>query len=206
VTNGHACLHLLSRDHPDINEVREAIECMITDGIRASEVIKRIRGLLKKSGGGKSSHNLNDIIREVLALTGGELSKNEINVRTELAHSLPSVVADRVQLQQVVLNLILNSKEAMSGAGWQSRDLLIRSEQTGPEILVTITDTGVGISAENRERAFHPFFTSKEEGLGLRLSISQTIIESHGGRIWTRPSGNGQGATFQFTLPAGENL
>jgi len=206
VTNGHACLRLLSRTNPDIDEARRAVECMIADGIRASEVIKRIRGLLKKSRSGKSSCNINDNIREVLALTAGELTKNGINVQTELAHGLPYVIADRVQIQQVVLNLILNSKEAMSGAGWQPRELLIRSEQAGPEIVVTVTDTGVGIDPENRERIFVPFFTSKEGGLGFGLSISQTIVEAHGGRLWTKPGHNGQGTTFQFSLPTGKNL
>ena len=206
VTNGHACLRLLSRTNPDIDEARRAVECMIADGIRASEVIKRIRGLLKKSRDGRSSCNVNDNIREVLGLTAGELTKNGINVRTELAHGLPYVIADRVQIQQVVLNLILNSKEAMSGAGWQPRELLIRSEQAGPELVVTVTDTGVGIAPENRESAFLPFFTSKEGGLGFGLSISQTIVEAHGGRLWTKPGHNGQGTTFQFSLPTGENL
>jgi len=205
VTNGQACLHLLSRNDPDIKEVRKAVECMIADGIRASEVIKRIRRLLKKSRGGKSSYSINDNIREVLALTASELTKNRIKVQTELADDLPYVIADRVQIQQVVLNLVLNSKEAMSAACWQPRELLISTEHAKSAILVTITDTGVGIAPENRERAFAPFFTSKEEGLGLGLSISQTIIESHGGRLWSKPTQNGQGTTFQFTLPIGED-
>ena len=205
VTNGQACLHLLSSNDPDIEEVRKAVECMIADGIRASEVIKRIRRLLKKSRGGKSSYSINDNIREVLALTASELTKDRIKVRTELADDLPYVIADRVQIQQVVLNLVLNSKEAMSAACWQPRELLISTEHAESAILVTITDTGVGIAPENRERAFAPFFTSKEEGLGLGLSISQTIIESHGGRLWTKPGRHGQGTTFQFTLPTGEN-
>lgn len=203
VTNGHACLRLLSRNNPDIKEVREAVECMIADGIRASEVIKRIRHLLKKSKGGKSSYSINDIIREVLALTAGELNKNGVNVRTELTQSLPCVIADRVQIQQVVLNLILNSKEAMSRVRWQLRELLISSEQAKPGVLVTVTDTGVGIPPENREQVFDPFVSSKEGGLGLGLSISQTIIESHGGRLWATPGHKGQGTTFQFTLPTG---
>ena len=206
VTNGQACLRLLSSNDLDIKEVREAVECMIADGIRASEVIKRIRRLLKKSKGGKSSYSINDNIREVLALTASELTTNRIKVRTELADDLPYVIADRVQIQQVVLNLVLNSKEAMSAACWQPRELLISTEHAESAILVTITDTGVGIAPENRERAFAPFFTSKEEGLGLGLSISQTIIESHGGRLWTKPGRHGQGTTFQFTLPTGEDL
>ena len=206
VTNGQACLRLLSSSDLDIKEVREAVECMIADGIRASEVIKRIRRLLKKSKGGKSSYSINNIIREVLALTASELNNNGINVRPELTQGLRCVIADRVQVQQVVLNLILNSKEAMSSVGWQPRELLIRSEQAEPGVLVTVTDTGVGILPENREQVFDPFVTSKEEGLGLGLSISRTIIESHGGRLWTTPGHTGQGTTFQFTLPTGENL
>lgn len=205
VTNGQACLRLLSSNDLDIKEVREAVECMIADGIRASEVIKRIRRLLKKSKGGKSSYSINDNIREVLALTASELTRNRINVRTELADDLPCVIADRVQIQQVVLNLVLNSKEAMSAACWQPCELLISTEHAESAILVTITDTGVGIAPENRERIFAPFFTSKEEGLGLGLSISRTIIESHGGRLWSKPTQNGQGTTFKFTLPLGED-
>ena len=205
VTNGQACLRLLASSDPDLEKVHEAVECMIADGIRASEVLKRIRRLLKKSRGGKSSYSINNNIREVLALLAGELTKDRIKVRTELADDLPYVIADRVQIQQVVLNLVLNSKEAMSAARWRPRELLISTEHTESAILVTITDTGVGIAPENRERAFAPFFTSKEEGLGLGLSISQTIIESHGGRLWSKPTQNGQGATFQFTLPIGED-
>ena len=205
VTNGQACLRLLAGNNPDIKKLREAVECMIADGIRASEVIQRIRRLLKKSRGGKSSYSINDNIREVLALTASELTKDRIKVRTGLADDLPYVIADRVQIQQVVLNLVLNSKEAMSAAGWQPRELLISTEHAESAILVTITDTGVGIVPENRERAFAPFFTSKEEGLGLGLSISRTIIEAHGGRLWSKPNQNGQGTTFQFTLPIGED-
>src|SRR5436189_5573866 len=121
---------------------------MIADGIRASEVSKRIRGLLKKSGAGRSSHSINNIIREVLDLTAHELTKNQISVRTQLAEDLPYIVADRVQIQQVVLNLIINGKEAMTGAGWQPRELVIQSQRIGHEIVVSITDTGVGIVHE----------------------------------------------------------
>jgi C4-dicarboxylate-specific signal transduction histidine kinase len=206
VTNGQACLRLLSHNNPAMKEVREAVECMIADGIRASEVIKRIRHLLKKSKGGKSSHSINNIISEVLALTAGELNRTGVNVRTELTQDLPCLIADRVQIQQVVLNLILNSKEAMSGIGWQPRELLIRSEQAERGVLITVTDTGVGISAVNREHVFDPFVTSKEGGLGLGLSISRTIIESHGGKLWTTPGHKGQGTIFQFKLPTSENL
>jgi PAS domain S-box-containing protein len=201
VTNGHACLHLLSRDNPDIEEVRQAVEAIITDGIRAGEVIKRVRRLAKKSSGGKSTHSINNLVREVLALVAVELARNDINVQPQLALHLPLIVADRIQIQQVVLNLILNSKEAMSIVGWQPRDLMIRTEQTGPEILITVADTGIGIDWEDRKSAFEPFFTTKEGGLGLGLSISKTIIDAHGGRLWIKPSTNSHETTFQFTLP-----
>jgi PAS domain S-box-containing protein len=201
VTNGHACLHLLSRPTPDVEEVRQAVEAMIADGIRAGEVIKRVRRLAKKSSGGKSTQSINDIVREVLALVAFELGRNDINVHRRLALHLPLVMVDRIQIQQVVLNVILNSKEAMSGTGWHPRDLMIRTEQTGPEIIVTVADTGVGISFEDQKRAFDPFFTTKEGGLGLGLSISKTIIDGHGGRLWIQPRRNNQGTICQFALP-----
>ena len=206
VTNGQACLRLLSSNNPDVKEVREAVESMIADGIRASEVIKRIRGLLKKSGAGRSSHSINNIIREVLDLTAHELTKNQISVRTQLAEDLPYIVADRVQIQQVVLNLIINGKEAMTGAGWQPRELMIQSQQIGHEIVVSITDTGVGIVPENRERSFDPFFTSKEGGLGLGLSVSRTIVAAHGGKLWSKPGPRSKGTVFHFALPISENF
>jgi C4-dicarboxylate-specific signal transduction histidine kinase len=201
VTNGHACLHLLSRPTPDVEEVRQAVEAMIADGIRAGEVIKRVRRLAKKSSGGKSTQSINDIVREVLALVAFELGRNDINVHRRLALHLPLVMVDRIQIQQVVLNVILNSKEAMSGTGWHPRDLMIRTEQTGPELIVTVADTGVGISFEDQKRAFDPFFTTKEGGLGLGLSISKTIIDGHGGRLWIQPRRNNQGTICQFALP-----
>jgi signal transduction histidine kinase len=174
---------------------------MISDGIRASEVIKRIRALSKKTAPGKSSLDINESIREVITFTTAELKKNRISLRTELAPHLPVVIGDRIQLQQVVLNLILNSSEAMSRSGWQPRKLLIRSEQTrSDEIMVTVQDTGIGLDPKNQERVFDAFFTTKEGGLGLGLTISRTIVESHGGKLWSTPN-EGQGATFQFTLP-----
>jgi len=205
VTNGYACLRLLSRENPDIEEARQAVECMIADSLRASEVIKRIRRLLKKSTAGKSSHNINNIVHEVLGLTAGELRRNGINVSTRLSNSLPYVLVDRVQIQQVVLNLILNSKEAMTGARWQPRELTIETGRTETDITVRITDTGVGISPEDRERVFEPFFTSKEGGLGLGLSISRTIINAHGGKLWIEPGPDERGTIAQFTLPVSES-
>jgi PAS domain S-box-containing protein len=203
VTNGQACLRLLSCARPDLTTARECVDSIITDAVRASEVIKRIRAMLKKSTGGKSSHRINNTIRDVLDFTAAERGKNKISLTTELSKGLPLVIADRVQIQQVVLNLVLNSIEAMSEHEWQPRNLLIKTEQSRVnEVLITISDSGVGIEPQDRERIFEPFFTSKEGGLGLGLSISRTIIAAHGGRLWTAPNKSGPGTTFSFTLPA----
>jgi PAS domain S-box-containing protein len=201
VTNGQASLRLLSRSKPDIDEARAALESMISDSLRASKVIKRIRALLKKTEPAKSSLKLNEAIREVIAIINAELKKNRISLITELAPDLPLVIADRIQLQQVILNLILNSSEAMSSPGLQMRELLIKSERGGPDwVLVTVKDTGVGLDPNDHERVFDAFFTRKEGGLGLGLSISRTIIEDQGGKLWATPN-EGMGASFQFLLP-----
>jgi PAS domain S-box-containing protein len=201
VTNGNASLRLLSRDAADLEGTREAIECMISDAMRASEVIKRIRTLLRKVPPEKRSLNIDDTIKEVIGLTAGQLTRNQVAVHTELEFS-PPVLGDRIQLQQVLLNLILNSNEAMSVPGWEPRELVITSQQTGlDEVMVTVRDTGIGLAPKNQGRVFDAFFTSKKDGLGLGLSISRTIIEAHGGRLWCTPNAD-RGATFQFTLPS----
>jgi signal transduction histidine kinase len=177
---------------------------MINDGIRASEVINRIRALLKKSIPEKAPLNINETLREVIALSASELAKNQVSVRTELKTDLPPVLADRVQVQQVFLNLVLNANEAMAGIERGSRELFISSEKIGAEfVVVAVRDSGTGFSADVSERIFDAFFTTKiaAGGLGLGLSISRTIIESHGGRLWATPNEN-KGATFRFTLPA----
>jgi C4-dicarboxylate-specific signal transduction histidine kinase len=202
VTNGQASLRLLSRKKPDIHGAREAVEAMISDGLRAAEVIKRIRSLLKKGVDENTELSLNDAIREVAALMSNDLNRANIHLQTNMAQNLPPVRGDRVQLQQVVLNLILNSKEAMSRPGLERRDLLITSAKKGTaELLVSFRDTGPGLDSFQSELVFDPFFSTKEGGLGLGLSISRTIIEVHGGRLWTTPNVNGPGATFHFTLP-----
>lgn len=201
VTNGQASLRLLSRSKPDIDEAREAVESMIGDSLRASEVIKRIRALLKKTGPAKSALSVNEFIQDVINFTSSELKQNRVSLCTELGVDLPLVIGDRVQLQQVMLNLILNGREAMSSPGWQTRELLLMSERTGPDwVLVTVKDTGVGLDPNDHERVFDAFFTRKEGGLGLGLSISRTIVEDHGGKLWAMPN-EGLGASFQFRLP-----
>jgi C4-dicarboxylate-specific signal transduction histidine kinase len=201
VTNGNASLRLISRNPPDVERSREAIECMISDAMRASEVIKRIRAMLKKSAPEKILLNMNETIHDVIGLTAGQLANSQITLRTNLAPDRLMVLGDRVQLQQVMLNLILNSNEAMSKPGWQVRELVIGSQLTKPnEITVEVRDSGMGFEEGNQDRIFDAFVTNKDGGLGLGLSISRTIIEAHGGRLWGT-SNKSQGATFQFTLP-----
>jgi len=202
VTNGQACRRLLARESPDLHKSREVVERMISNGMRASEVITRIRALLQKRDAEKALLNVNEIIQEVTALTSTELSKSEIHVQTALAADLPLVLGDGVQLQQVILNLILNAKEAMSGAGWQPRALCITSlASASGEAVVAVRDSGTGLDPRDCDRIFDAFFTTKAEGLGMGLSISRRIIEAHGGRLWAAPNED-QGATIQFALPA----
>jgi C4-dicarboxylate-specific signal transduction histidine kinase len=201
VTNGNASLHLLPKDVAGLEDVREAIDCMISDAMRASEVIKRIRASLKNAAPEKTPLNLNETIQETLALAAGELARSQVKVRTKLTASSQSVLGDRVQLQQVMLNLILNGKESMSRPGWQQRELLISTENTGPdEITVAVRDSGPGLDPQDQERLFDTFFTTKKNGIGLGLSISRTIVEAHGGRLWATTNEE-VGATFQFTVP-----
>lgn len=203
VTNGNASLRLLARESPDLKGTREAIDCMISDAMRASEVIKGIRALLKKTIPQKAPLDINEIIREVIALSASELARNQVSLRTELAANLPPVLGDRVQLEQVLLNLILNGNEAISKSTWEPREIIVGSRSAGPgEITVAVRDTGVGLDAKDQERVFDAFFSSKEGGLGLGLSISRTIIEAHGGKLGNAINEE-RGATFQFTLPAG---
>jgi PAS domain S-box-containing protein len=203
VTNAQTCLRLLARVTPELEKSREVIGRIIDDGMRASEVIKRIRALLKRAAPEKELLSINETIRGALSLVESELVKNQVVVRKELDTTLSPVLGDRIQLQQVVLNLILNGIEAMSGEGWQPRELLISSQQSKrDEVTVAVRDSGHGLDPQDVERIFDAFVTSKEGGLGLGLSISRTIIESQGGRLWAI-SNEGQGTTFQFKLPTG---
>jgi signal transduction histidine kinase len=203
VTNGQACLRLLSREPPGVDKSREVIERMIGDGVRASEVIKRIRALLKKTEAEKAALNINETIQEVIAIAASEAQRSKITLLTELPAGLPPVMGDRVQLQQVILNLILNGRDAMSGVDGEPRELLISSVNSGHgEVQVAVRDCGAGFDPRDAERIFEPFFTTKSEGMGLGLSISRTIIEAHGGRLWATPN-DGRGVTVRFALPAG---
>ena len=201
VTNAGACLRWLAGDSPNLQEAREAAQRIIRDGNRASEVVTRIRALATKADTEKQPLDLNDAVQEVLALTQAELRRNAVILRGELASDLPHVLGDRVQLQQVVLNLVMNGIEAMSAVRDRPRVLTIRTQRgEGDHVRVTVQDSGAGLDATSEENIFKAFYTTKRGGMGMGLSISRTIVENHGGRLSTVP-GNEPGATFQFTVP-----
>jgi len=204
VTNGDACMRWLAAEPPNLERARDSVTRIISEGSRASEVIKRIRALSKKTSLQRSVLGINEVIQDVLALVGTELVKNRIVLNCELKPDLPPVLGDRVQLQQVVLNLIVNGIEAMDGVTERSRELLIQSDIADPgQVSVTVRDSGVGLDTQQIERVFEAFFTTKPEGVGMGLSISRTIVEAHGGRLWASAN-RGPGATFQFALPIAE--
>jgi len=201
VTNGHACVRLLSREVPDLDKSREVVERIIKDGMRGGEVIKRIRDLLHKTPVEKAPVNINETIQEAIALVSSDVLRSKVELKAELAAALPPVLADRIQLQQVILNLILNARDAMSGE--HTRKLQITSRRNSAGLVeVAVRDTGHGLKATDAERIFDRFFTTKPEGMGLGLSISRTIIESLGGRVWATQNED-KGATIRFSLPAG---
>ncbi len=197
-----ACLRWLDRGSPDLDEARRAAEWIIKEGNRASEVIRRVRALAKKTDIEKVPLDINDVIKEVIALVQREMDSHRVSLRIELALALPMILGDRVQLQQVIINLVMNGIEAMQSVTDRPRELVIRSQQDETRrVLVTVTDSGVGISAENADRLFNAFFTTKSSGMGMGLSICRSIIEAHGGRLWATAN-IPHGATFQLTLPA----
>ena len=202
VTNAEACLRWLDRGTPDLGEARGAVESIIKDGNRAAEVIRHVRALTNKTDTQKAPLDINDVVNEVIALVQRELFSHRVSLRTEFAPALPVVLADRVQLQQVTINLIMNGIEAMQPITDRPRELVIRSHQDeARQVLVTVEDCGVGISAENVDRLFNAFFTTKSSGMGMGLSICRSIIAAHGGRM-SAANNPGSGATFQFTLPS----
>jgi PAS domain S-box-containing protein len=200
VLNGNACLRWLGGDAPNLDEAREAARRIIRDGKRASDIITRIRALVRKTDTEKARLDMNDAIQEVAALAQGELRKNKVALRMELAADVPPVLGDRVQLQQVILNLVMNGVEAMAAVADRRRELLICSRQhESDQVLVAVQDSGVGIDRQNLEKVFNTFYTTKSQGMGMGLAISRSIVEHHGGRLWAVPN-DGPGATFQFTL------
>jgi PAS domain S-box-containing protein len=201
VANAEACLRWLNRETPDLAGARRSAEWVINDGIRASEVVRRVRALAHKADVEKVPLDLNNIVGEVVALVQRELASHLVSLRTELAPALPKILGDRVQLQQVIINLVMNGIEAMQPVTVRPRELVIRSRQEEMNgVLLSVTDRGVGISAENANRLFNAFFTTKSSGLGMGLSICRSIVEAHGGRL-SASGDEGRGATFQFVLP-----
>jgi C4-dicarboxylate-specific signal transduction histidine kinase len=201
VTNGNACLRWLSGAVSDLDEARAAVRRIVTEGTRAGEVIGRIRSLMKRSPTCKSTVDMNELIVEVLNLTRHEVRKYGVSLQTELDPDLPDIVGDPVQLQQVILNLLLNAIEASSSAG-SSHVIITTRRAPSDQIVVAVCDSGVGIDLKNVDQLFKPFFTTKESGMGMGLSISRSCIEAHAGRLWATPNQEA-GATFQFCLPAG---
>jgi len=200
--DAQAALRWLDQKPPDLEEVRQALNSIVKDSNRASEVVERIRALIKKAPPQKDRFEINAAIREVIELTHTEVVKNTISLRTELADCLLIVQGDRVQLQQVILNLIINAIEAMSGVSEGKRELLIGTgNDESRSVLVRIGDSGPGLAAATLEHLFQPFCTTKPNGLGLGLSICRSIVEAHGGRLWVTTNAP-CGAIFQFTLPA----
>jgi C4-dicarboxylate-specific signal transduction histidine kinase len=201
VANAEACLRWLDRETPDLAAARRSVEWVIDDGNRASEVIRRVRALANKSDIEKVPLDVNDVVREVIALVQRELTSHLVSLRMELAPALPMTLGDQVQLQQVMINLLMNGIEAMQSTTDRPRELVIRSRQDDAHgVLVSVTDCGVGISPEDADRLFNVFFTTKSGGMGMGLSICRSIVEAHGGRLWATAN-LPHGATFQFTLP-----
>ena len=200
--SGNASVRWLTREPPDIEEAKGCVERIVKEAHRASGIINGLRGLTAKTAPRKEAFDLNEAILEVTALTHSEAVKNGVTVGTQLAPRLPRVPGDRVQLQQVMLNLIVNAIQAMSGVGDGRRDLQVSTEAIEPAgVRVGVRDTGPGLSPESLPRLFDPFYTTKLDGMGLGLSICRSIIEAHEGRLWATGC-EPQGALFQFTIPA----
>ncbi len=200
VTDAKTCLRWLAGDSPNLEEARETAARMVKDATRAAEIVSRIRLLFKKGTAERELIDINEVVREMIVLLRNEAMRYSVSVRTELAAELPQVMADRVQLQQVVMNLIINSLEAMKDENG-TRELAITSQSLENEhIIISVRDTGVGLPQHHADQIFDAFFTTKLQGTGMGLSISRSIVESHGGRLWAAAN-SGPGATFHLTLP-----
>jgi PAS domain S-box-containing protein len=202
IMNGNACKRFLAASPPDIDEIKDGLDGIVSDGNRASDVLSRIRAMLKNAAPERGQVDVNQTIAEVLALTRHELQQHRVSVQADLHPDLPTILADRVQLQQVVLNLVMNGVDAMRAVMDRSRLLTVRSQlDDRNNIVVNVTDSGVGLDPASRERIFETFFTTKAAGMGMGLAISKSIIEAHHGRLWAAP-GAPIGAMFAFALPS----
>jgi signal transduction histidine kinase len=201
VTNAEACLRFIDRREPDLPEAREAALEMIKDARRAADIIEHVRSLFRKGSSPQVIVDVNEVIREMVVMIQKEANRHSVTMRTDLNEGLPKVMADRVQLQQALMNLMINGIEAI---GDTTRELSIKSQLgEGNQVLISVSDTGVGLPIEDADQIFNAFFTTKSQGTGLGLAITRSIVESHGGRIWATAN-SGPGATVQFTLPIRE--
>ncbi|MCU1296285.1 MAG: hypothetical protein JWO91_563 [Acidobacteriaceae bacterium] len=200
VTDANTCLRWLMRDQPDLEEASQAASRMVKDATRAAEIISGIRLLFKKGTAQRELVDVNKVIREMVVLLHGEATRSSISIRTELAEELPQITGDRVQLQQVMMNLMMNSIDAMKDVDG-TRELIIKSQPGEDEqLMISVSDTGLGLPAQQADRIFSAFFTTKPHGTGMGLRISRSIVESHGGRLWAADKSS-RGATFHLTLP-----
>jgi PAS domain S-box-containing protein len=202
VTNGDACLRWLGQDMQQIGEVRGCVERMISEGQRATEIVRRIRTLTRRAAPQKAQLEINDVVNEVVSLVQREVSNHMVLLRLKLTSGLPPLLADRVQLQQVLINLVMNGMQAMDGVSDRPRELSIETRRAeARQVVVTVQDCGTGIDEAHANRLFDAFFTTKSEGLGMGLSICRSIVEAHGGRMWAVNSDAGHGAVFNVSLP-----
>jgi signal transduction histidine kinase len=201
ITNAGTCLRMLDADPPNIDGARETARRTIRDGKRAAEVIARLRAMFSKKEFALEPLDLTEATREVIALSSSDLQRNRVILQPQLADDLPPVTGDRIQLQQVILNLLLNAVEAMSQVTDRPRELTIRTErEEGDRVRVIVRDTGVGVDPQSTDNLFDAFYTTKKGGMGIGLSVSRSIVERHHGRLWVEPT-DGPGATFAFTVP-----
>jgi C4-dicarboxylate-specific signal transduction histidine kinase len=203
LTNASTCLRMLAADPPNVDGARETARRTIRDGNRASDVIVRLRALFGKRQFTMEPVDLNEATQEVIALLISELKRDRINVQTEFFDGLPPVMGDRVQLQQVILNLIRNASDAMIGIDNRPRRMVVKTERdTDDTARLTVQDAGVGFNSQELHKIFDAFFTTKDSGMGIGLSVSRSIIENHHGRLWAKPN-DGDGASFSFSIPLG---
>src|SRR5712692_6432552 len=201
VTDANTCLRWLTRDHPDVEEARQAASRMVKDATRASDIISRIRSLFKKGTPQQELVDVNEVIREMIVLLRSEATRYSISVRTELSGDLPQIMGDRLQLQQVLMNLMINGIYAMKKDVDGTRELVVKSQRAEDEqLMISVSDTGVGLPPQQADQIFNAFFTTKVHGTGMGLRISRSIIESHGGRLWATENPL-RGASFHLTLP-----
>jgi len=200
LANAETCLDWLRRDRPDVEEGCEAAAQVVSDVSRAAGIISSVSALFKKGALQRRPVDVNDLIREMVSLLRNEALRNSVTIRAELAENVPRVNGDRLQLQQVLMNLMRNGIEAMKNVT-ESGELRIKSEVADEQLLISVADDGVGLPPDHGDRIFKAFVTTKEEGTGMGLSITRSIVESHGGRLWAT-SNTRKGATFRFTLPA----